>query len=298
MFAAMIIASRGTGPLEQVINGWRTLSKARGAFERLETLVEGDEDRERLQLPRPNGVLNVSHLSARPPGNDRIVLNDVSFKLDAGRVLGVVGQSGAGKSCLARVLVGAWVPLRGTVTLDGNEISHWDQDDLGQYMGFMPQDVDLLPGTIAENIARFRDDPDQTEKVLEAATLAGVEELIQSLPDGYNTQVGPRGHVLSGGQRQRIALARAVYGSPSFVVLDEPNSNLDANGEEALGRAIEKLRERGATVVVITHKMNLLTFCQEVLVLHEGALHAHSSRDDIISRLPGQRPALRAVGNH
>lgn len=298
MFAAMIIASRGLGPIEQLFAGWRTVTRAKGAFERLDAIVTEDDSHSRLKLPKPSGNLAMSHVFAQPPGRDKVVLSDVTLKLQAGRVLGVVGQSGAGKSCLARLLVGAWSPLRGTVTLDDHDLAHWDQDDLGRHIGFMPQDVELLPGTIAENIARFQDDPDQTDHVLEAAALAGVERLIQSLPGGYNTKVGPDGHVLSGGQRQRIALARAVYRRPSLVVLDEPNSNLDANGEEALGQAIQRLREKGSTVVVITHKLNMLVFCDDVLVLHEGGVHAHGSRDEIMNRLPAQRlTTLRAVGS-
>jgi ABC-type protease/lipase transport system fused ATPase/permease subunit len=196
-----------------------------------------------------------------------------------------------------RLLVGAWVPQRGSVTLDGHALGHWDPDELGRHVGFVPQDVELITGTIAENISRF-DSPgeDTAQAVMAAARQAGVVDLVSALPDGFNTRVGLGGQVLSGGQRQRIALARALYGEPSLVVLDEPNSNLDAQGEDALGRAIEALRAKRTTVVLVTHKLNMLVYCDDVLIMHGGTVHAFGSREEIMKRLPPQRlTSLRAV---
>ncbi len=229
----------------------------------------------------------VSRLFATAPGHDKIILNDISFTLDQGRVLGVIGLSGAGKSCLARTLVRVWTPQRGTISIGDHEISHWDQDEFGRGIGYMAQEIELLPGTVAENIARF--DPQaatNSAAVLEAAELAGIQDLVRKLPDGYNTNIGPGGHVLSIGQRHRVALARAVFGNPTFVVLDEPNANLDALGEQALVQMIQKLQTRGTTVVVVTHKLNLLAYCDDLLVLNAGTAQAYGPRDQIVSRIP------------
>ena len=192
--------------------------------------------------------------------------------------------------------MGTWRPRRGTVHLDEHDLAHWDEDKLGQYVGYVPQEIDLLPGTIAQNIARFRDEaePDD-DAVLEAAKLAGLEDVIRGLPEGYNTRVGSDGHVFSGGQRQRIALARAVYGNPALVVLDEPNSNLDAVGEQTLGRTLTLLKDRGATIVLVTHRMSMLAFCDDLLVMNAGTVHTFGPRDVVMNRLPAYRlaPAAR-----
>ena len=243
-----------------------------------------------MALPRPAGNIAVSRAVLAPPNSDTVILNDVSFSVGAGKLLGVVGPSGAGKSALARLLIGVWRPRRGSVTIDDHELSHWDQDELGRYIGYVPQEVELFPGTVAENISRFRDTGTiDFEAVLEAAELAGVQDIIQALPEGYNTVIGPGGHVFSGGQKQRIALARAVYGNPSFLVLDEPNSNLDVVGEQGLGRTLTMMRNRGATVVIITHRLNMLQFCDDVLVMNAGTVQAVGARDTILGRLPTYR---------
>jgi PrtD family type I secretion system ABC transporter len=297
LMAAAFIGLRAIGPIEQVVAGWRTIVSTRDAHQRLSALFAASAHDTRMDLPPPVGKLKLARVTASAPGAQLPIVKDVSFELNPGRVLGVVGSSGAGKSSLMRIVVGAWTPQRGTVSLDGHALAHWDPDKLGRHIGFVPQDVELITGTIAQNIARFDEPGEETARaVMAAARDAGVTELIASLPQGFNTKVGSGGQILSGGQRQRIALARALYGDPVLVVLDEPNSNLDAQGEEALGRAIEGLRERGKTVVLVTHKLNLLVYCDDVLVMHSGTAHAFGSRDEIMKRLPAQRlTALRAV---
>jgi ABC-type protease/lipase transport system fused ATPase/permease subunit len=218
-------------------------------------------------------------------------LKDVSLTLGAGELLGVVGPSAAGKSSLARVIVGVWQVAGGAVRLDGSEISHWDPQQLGEHVGYLPQDVELFAGSVAENIARFG--PVDNEAVIAAAQLAGCHELIQKLPDGYNTNIGDSGQVLSGGQRQRIALARCLYRSPSFLVLDEPNANLDLAGEEALLWAIHQLKAAGTTVVLITHKVNILSVVDKIVVLGDGMVQAFGRKEEVLRRLTGTPGAVR-----
>jgi PrtD family type I secretion system ABC transporter len=301
MFAAMIVGMRALQPVDAVAAGWRSIWNFSASVDRLNQLLAGDQDESsRMQLPRPSGALSVDRVVLTPPGQETILLNDVSFDLMAGRVLGVVGPSGAGKSCLARLLVGVWLPRRGSVALDGHDLPHWNSDQLGRFIGYVPQEVELLPGTVAENIARFRSDADH-ESVIRAAELAGIEDLIQGLPQGYNTRLGPDGHVLSGGQKQRVALARAVYGDPRLLVLDEPNSNLDAIGEQRLAAALSAMRDQGASVVIITHRLNMLIYCDDVLVMNAGTVHAFGPRDRIMNRLAPNRltpqPILEAEFN-
>jgi PrtD family type I secretion system ABC transporter len=297
IFAATILVRRGLGPIEHVINSWRVIPNAWGSYKRLDKVLAGEErSKQMVALPRPSGALNVSRVSATAPGRERTLINDVSFVVPAGHVLGIVGPSGAGKSCLARLLVGIWKPNRGTIGLDDHDLSHWDPDELGAHLGYMSQDIELLPGTIAENIARFQPNLEEaSEAILEAATLAGIQDIVRTLPDGFNTRVGPNGYVLSSGQRQRIALARALFDNPRLVVLDEPNSNLDATGEEALLSAIWTLKSRGVTIVVVTHKVNLLSCCDEVLVLNGGSVQAHGAREQIVNRIPRLKAAPMTV---
>jgi ATP-binding cassette subfamily C protein len=247
-----------------------------------------------MSLPRPSGALNVEGIVAAAPGQKTPILRGVTFALTAGEVIGVVGPSAAGKSSLARVLVGVWPFAAGTVRLDGSDLTHWDPEELGQYIGYLPQDVELFAGTVAQNIARFNQV--DNEHVLAAAELAGCHEMIQLLPEGYNTQIGEGGQALSGGQRQRIGLARALYGKPSLVVLDEPNANLDAAGEEALLQAIHRLKSLGTTVAIVTHKVNVLAAADKILIMNAGTVQAFGARDEILARLAGprvvQKPAL------
>ncbi|QBR70820.1 type I secretion system permease/ATPase [Beijerinckiaceae bacterium] len=297
MIAASILISRALQPIELVVGHWKGFLAARSAFERVRVLftVAGEQP-ERMSLPRPLGALQVSDLVASAPGNrNPPILKGISFSLSAGQVMGVVGPSAAGKSSLARAIVGVWPVLRGSVRLDGSDLSHWDPEELGRYVGYLPQDVELFVGTVAQNIARFQEA--DSEAILFAAHLAGCQELIQQLPDGFNTQIGDGGQALSGGQRQRIGLARALYGKPSLVVLDEPNANLDAAGEDALLRAVQTLKSLQITVVIITHKISILTGADKILVMSDGTVQAYGTRDAILQRLMGPR-VVPAASHH
>jgi PrtD family type I secretion system ABC transporter len=298
-FVAMTLMTRGLGPIDQVVSNWKSYSNFLAAVTRLDVVLrDAQEQPAKISLSELRGTLAVSRVFAVAPGGDRLVLNDVTFSLGEGRVLGVIGPSGAGKSCLARALVGAWQPRSGSVAIGDHDLAHWNEDGLGRHLGYMSQDIELLPGTIAENISRFdpaaASDPD---RFIAAAELAGIQDLVRSLPNGYNTPVGINGHVLSGGQRSRIALARAVYGEPKFVVLDEPNSNLDSLAEQSLLAMVGQLKAKGATVVIITHKLNILSYCDDVLVLNNGTVQAFGPRDQIVNRIPRSTsaPALTVI---
>ncbi|SDJ68694.1 type I secretion system permease/ATPase [Billgrantia gudaonensis] len=269
MIAGSILMGRLLGPIDQVINAWRQWTSTRLAYRRLLALLEAHPPRRAgLELPAPRGAVSVEPVSAVPPGGRAPTLVQIGFRLAPGEALGVIGPSGSGKSTLARLLVGVWTPRVGSVRLDGAEIQHWDKARLGPHIGYLPQDVELFAGSVAENIARF-DEPD-AEKVIVAAKAAGVHELILSLPQGYDTPLGDGGVGLSGGQRQRIALARALYGPPALVVLDEPNANLDEAGEKALLAALQWLSERVVTTVLITHRPQVLKATTHLLALKEG----------------------------
>ena len=239
-------------------------------------------------MPTPTGELAVEHVIAAPPGAQKPVLKGITFVVRPGEALGVLGASGAGKSTLARLLVGVWPYVQGAIRLDGTELPHWNSEELGRHVGYLPQDVELFGGTIAENISRF-DSKMDADKVIAAAEMAGVHDLIQKLPQGYNTEIGTAGQALSGGQRQRIGLARAVYGSPPLVVLDEPNSNLDLAGETALLEAVRRMRDSGKTVVLITHKANVIGAVDKLLVLNDGVAQMFGPRDEVMARLSSPR---------
>ena len=289
VIGVMLISGKLLSPLGQVTTEWPSFLRARQAYRQLQALFRASEsggtgDGRQVALSRPEGRVEVEGLAVTAPGTNRLILGEIDFALPAGSVTAVVGPSGAGKSTLVRCLVGIWSPSLGSVRLDGSELQHWDSDALGRHLGYLPQSVELLSGTIAQNIARFGAVDDKA--VLEAAKLAGVHEVIQLLPKGYNTEVGESGGALSGGQRQRIGLARAIYGHPALVVLDEPNSNLDALGEAALAQALQVLRERGTTCVLITHKANVLTLCDYILVLKDGTVSRFGTRDEVLTPQP------------
>ncbi|VVC53484.1 Type I secretion system ATP-binding protein PrsD [Beijerinckiaceae bacterium RH AL1] len=296
MLAATILTVRALAPVELLIANWKSLIGARHSLRRLgASLAEEPQARERTPLPAPMRHLRVTAMSLLAAGREAPVLFDVSFALEAGSAMGVIGPSGSGKSSLARALVGLWPPARGVIRLDGAELDQWESDVLGRAIGYLPQDVELLPGTIAENIARFRQA--DAGKLLQAADKAGVHEMILRMPDGYETQVGPGGALLSGGQRQRIALARALYDDPFLLVLDEPNSNLDTEGEAALTRAIADVRARGGMAVIIAHRPSALAAVDKVMIINEGRVQAFGARDVVLPQLatqPAPAPPARA----
>jgi ATP-binding cassette subfamily C exporter for protease/lipase len=297
LFANMILASRALQPIEKIVGAWDPLNNMYRAYERLNALLaRAEPPAAATALPRPVGKLSVEGVNFAPPGAQRLVLGNVNFAIDPNEVLGVIGPSGAGKSTLARLLVGIWKPLNGVVRLDGADVFTWDRSDFGRYIGYLPQDTELFAGTVRNNIARFREGVTD-EEVVQAAQLAGVHELILRMPKGYDTDVGEGGVVLSAGQRQRVGLARCLLGNPAFVVLDEPNANLDAEGEDALMRAIDAMKANGATVVIISHKPGVFRAADKMLVLREGRVELFGPRDQVMARLvkPAQAPETRAV---
>jgi len=293
--AASIITGRALAPVEQAIGAWRQVVSARSAYGRLTVLLDSMADQEEpMVLPRPEGNLGVSGLVGALPKAKEPILKGISFGLENGEIMGLIGPSGAGKSFLARHMVGVWPPIRGTVRLGGIDVSTWHDSDRGQYIGYLPQDIELFPGTIAENIARFTEV--DSAKVVEAARLAGCHELILGMPKNYETVIGQGGMFLSGGQSQRIALARALYGSPVMVILDEPNSNLDTEGEVALNSCLLELKKRGVTTVIITHNIRALQSSDKVLVLKDGAVAAFGPRDEILKQFMRPGAAATAAG--
>ena len=297
LFANMILASRALQPIEKIVGSWDPLNNMVRAYERLNDLLKRAEaPSSATTLPRPIGKLSAEGVNFAPPGMQRLVLANVNFALDPNEVLGVIGPSGAGKSTLARLLVGIWKPLQGVVRLDGADVFTWDRADFGRHIGYLPQDTELFAGTVRNNIARFRDDVTD-EEVVSAAQLAGVHDLVLRMPKGYDTEVGEGGAVLSAGQRQRVGLARAMLGNPAFVVLDEPNANLDAEGEDALMRAIDAIKANGGTVVIISHKPGVFRAADKMLVLRDGRVELFGPRDQVMARLvkPAPPAEVRAV---
>ena len=269
MIAASILVGRSMQPVQQLIGVWKTVSGTRSAYGRLVTLLGANPAREAgMALPKPTGTLTVEGVTAAPPGVKNPILRNVSFGIMPGDILGVIGPSGSGKSTLARLLIGVWPAMMGKVRLDGADIYHWNKSELGPHLGYLPQDIELFAGTIAENIARFGDV--DSEQVVLAAKRAGVHDMILHMPEGYDTRLGDGGSGLSGGQKQRLGLARAMYGDPSLLVLDEPNSNLDEAGEAALVTALRDLRERGKTIVLITHRTSAISITTKLLLMREG----------------------------
>ena len=288
MIAGSILMGRVLSPIDQLIGVWKQWSSARLAYDRLTLMLAANPARtERMSLPAPSGQLTVEQVSACAPGSRRPALANLGFSLPAGDVLGVIGPSGCGKSTLARLLVGAWAPLAGKVRLDGADLAQWDKQQLGPHIGYLPQDIQLFAGSIADNIARF--DTVDSDKVLAAAQMAGVHQLILQLPQGYDTQLGEGGAGLSGGQKQRVALARALYGVPALIVLDEPNSNLDEAGEQALLHAITLLKAQRRTLVLITHKTPVLALTDQLLILRDGQLQAFGPTARVLEAT--QKPA-------
>jgi len=289
IIAASILSARALAPVDLAIANWKGFVAARQSWQRLNRLLTMSPARlAPMQLQTPAHRLTVEAVSASPPGVPKIVVQDITFELEAGQGLGIIGPSGSGKSSLVRLLVGVWQPMRGNVRLDGAALDQWASDALGRHIGYLPQDVELLAGTVAENIARFEPDPDN-EAVIAAAKAVGVHDLIVRLPGGYDTQIGEQGSALSAGQAQRVALARAVYRDPFLVVLDEPNSNLDSEGEEALTRAILGVRERMGIVIVVAHRPSAIAGVDRLLMMNQGKAQAIGPKDEVLSKVL-QRP--------
>ena len=295
MIAASILVGRALAPIEQAVGQWKHFIAARGAWDRVQTTFRASEGAgARMPLPAPKGVLSVEMASIVPPGGSRAVVHQVNFTLEPGTCLGVIGPSAAGKSSLMRGLVGVWPIAAGAIKIDGFDLRQWDPLQLGQYVGYLPQDVELFSGSVADNISRFTDF--KVDEVIDAARMAGVHEMIQALPNGYDTQIGEGGASLSAGQRQRVALARTLFRRPPVVVLDEPNSSLDANGEQALAQAIA-LMKRTSTIIFSTHKTNLLGLADKIMLLQNGVVAQFGDRDGVLVPLiEAGRAAATAAG--
>lgn len=284
MIVASVLGGRMLAPLVQMVTQWRAVVNVRDAWRRLDKLLEQAPERQAsMPLPAPRGIVAVENIIAGAPGSNAAILRGIAFSLQPGEVLAVVGPSAAGKTTLARLLVGLWPCNSGKVRLDGADVFAWDKLELGPHVGYLPQGVELLEGTLAENIARFGEV--EMDKVHDAARLVGLHEFILSLPQGYDSPVGRDGAILSGGQRQRVALARALYGEPVFVVLDEPNSSLDDAGDAALAQAIAQLKRRGTTLVVMTHRTSVLAVTDKMLVLRDGVQQGFGPRDQVLAAL-------------
>ena len=284
VIAGSVLLGRALAPIDLIIGSWKGFIAARGQYSRLnEILSKLQSEPVRMALPAPEGNITVENMIVGAPGSRSAIIKGISFAVQAGTVVGVIGPSASGKSTLARALLGIWPPQHGSVRLDGADISNWDKAELGPYIGYLPQDIELFEGTISENIARFGDV--DAELVVQAAKVAGVHEMILLLPDGYDTVIGSDGVNLSGGQRQRIGLARAIYGTPRLIILDEPNSNLDEVGERALSYALEYLKATGATIFVITHRTNILSQLDRLLVMKDGLLSMYGPSEQVIAEL-------------
>lgn len=293
MIAATILLGRALAPVESVIGNWNNLVHARSAYGRLKPFLQPESAPAPTNLPVPHGELSVEGVTLAGRGSMQLILRQISFQLPAGQSLAIVGPSASGKSSLARLLAGVWAPTHGTVRVDGADVRQLVASGHGRHIGYLPQDVELFPGTISENIARLGSV--DSERVIAAAQRAHAHELILRLPSGYDTRIGEQDYVLSGGQMQRIGLARALYDSPSLVVLDEPNANLDADGEASLTRCIRQLGEEGVTVIMVTHKPSLLEGIARVLVLREGRIEAYGPRDEVLARIAPQRAGAPTV---
>ncbi|MEA5097866.1 MAG: ATP-binding cassette domain-containing protein, partial [Burkholderiaceae bacterium] len=291
MIAGSILMGKSMQPVQLLIGVWRQFSGARSSYERLTKLLEDNPPRQPgMSLEKPKGAITLENVTAAPPGSQVPVIKGMNLSLDAGEVLGVIGPSGSGKSTLARLLVGVWPAAVGKVRLDGADVYQWNKDELGPNIGYLPQDIELFGGSVSENIARFGDI--DAEKVIQAARRAGVHDMILHLPKGYDTLLGPDGAGLSGGQKQRIGLARAMYGDPSLLVLDEPNSNLDDVGEQALVVAVNEFHQQGKTVVLITHRTSIIGATTKLLLLRDGVAQMFGPSGQVLQELAKQQQQM------
>jgi PrtD family type I secretion system ABC transporter len=298
MIAASMLLARSLSPFEQAIGSWKTLLAARDAYERLaKTLELVPSYEERMELPPPEGRISCENIMYMPRGQSHPILQGINFEISSGEVLGIIGPSACGKSTLCRIIVGVSLPTQGHCRLDGADVFRWSALELGEAVGYLPQDVELFEGSVNSNIARLQPDFDP-EAVVEAAKAAGVHDMILRMSNGYDTDIGEAGRTLSGGQRQRIGLARALYGRPGLIVLDEPNASLDAEGEASLIRAIETAKGWGATVVIVAHQPHILKPADKILVLRNGKMHMFGPRDEVLKNLrvsPSPQPARESA---
>ena len=287
IIAGAVLLGRALQPVSQIVGGWKGFVNARIAYNKLnDLLLEFPSEKNKLSLPDPQGVIRFENLFASPPLSTTNILKAINLQIDAGDMVGVIGPSAAGKSSFAKVAVGVWLPSIGNIRIDGADVHQYNSTELGRHMGYLPQDIELFEGTIAQNISRFDEDPSD-ESIIEAAKLSGTHDLILNLPDGYGTMVGRAGMALSGGQKQRIGLARAMYGNPKIVVLDEPNSNLDEAGEYALAMALRVMKDRGITVIFVTHKQNILSLADKLIVMQNGKIVYYDEREKVMNALSG-----------
>ncbi len=306
MIAASILSARALAPVEIAISSWKGLVSARAAYDRIEDLMQNeDRDGASMELPPPEGHVCVEHLEFSFPNHEHTILEDINLSAEPGQIIGIVGHSAGGKSTLCRLLIGSLKPTSGTIRLDGAEIHKWSPAKLGKHVGYLPQNIELFPGSVQLNIARMQTETDP-KSVIEASQLAGIHEMVLRLPDGYDTDIGSNGTKLSGGQRQRIGLARALFGNPKLIVLDEPNSNLDWQGDESLAKALLAARNRGATIFVVSHKPALLEITDKLAVLNQGTLQKFGESQEILSLVEAKaakrptrkgRPKLHVASN-
>jgi len=283
--AGSILLGRALGPVDTIIGGWRQIGNTRVSYNRLRELLKVLQHRKKVsvRLPEPKGEIELSNVVVIPPESKTPVLKNINMHITPGEFVAVIGPSGSGKSSLVRTILGIWTPVHGTVEIDGADLKQWDREYLGKFIGYLPQDIELFEGTVAENIARFGEL--DSEKIIEAARLSGAHDVIIKLPNGYDTYIGPGGITLSGGQRQRIALARALYGNPKIVILDEPDSNLDEQGEQALYKALIELKRRNVTTIIISHRIRLLNLVDKIAIIQDGTLKAFGKADIILQKL-------------
>lgn len=295
IIAGSILIGKALAPFETAIETWKQVITARKSYERMKITLGNQVVRNTaMSLPVPEGILLVDRIVFAPPGTQRPTLKGITFGLDAGEILGLIGPSAAGKSTLAKIIMGVWKPSSGVVRLDGADVYTWNREEFGQFAGYLPQDVELFNGTVKHNIARLQEDA-SPEAIVDAAKLAGVHDMILHLPDGYETQIGQGGSVLSAGQRQRIGLARAFFGNPKLVLLDEPNANLDDAGEQALLQTLHNAKARKITTIVISHRPSILQGVDKILIVRDGVVASFGPRQEILAQITRPVPAVRAA---
>ena len=296
MIAGSLLLGRALAPIDMMVASWKSFVDARGQYSRLSEILRTlPQEVNLVKLPSPSGELSVQQLIVVPPGSKSACLKGVSFGLSAGEALGIIGPSAAGKTSLARSILGVWPARTGVVRLDGADINQWDRNDLGPHLGYLPQDIELFSGTIADNICRFSET--DSEKIIDASKTAGIHDMILQLPDGYDTLIGSSAGALSAGQRQRVGLARAIYGNPKLIILDEPNSNLDDQGERDLLSALRKVKESGSTIIVVTHRTAILSLVDKLLLMKEGLITHFGARDAVLKEISPENSKVTKLPN-